>query len=131
MKVGKLALVLSVLPLLVFTVSGNPYAHANKHVLKIGFVENSFTGAAYRYQGFYDFYDKYGLDLKNGKNVTQDLDYLTAKIPRYSVQYQPSLLEDLPVHVRQLLPHSNVSIISDVNVHNGSIFKYNNSELGN
>ena len=56
--------------------------------LKIGIVENSFTGAAYRYQGFYDFYNKHGDEIKMGKIITSDLNLLTTKIPNYSPQYR-------------------------------------------
>jgi hypothetical protein len=90
--------------------------------LRIGVVENSFTGAAYGYQGFYDFYDKHGDEIKMGKKITSDLNLLTTKIPKYSPQYQVSILEDFPTHLRQILPNANVSILSDINVHNGEIF---------
>jgi len=93
--------------------------------LQIGFVENSFTGAAYRSHGFYDFYHKYQDELRDGKNITNDLSYLKVKIPKYSPQYQPSLLEDLPTHIKQLFPSANVSVITDLDVHNGAIFNHN------
>jgi hypothetical protein len=89
--------------------------------LKIGMVENSFTGAAYRDQGFYDFYKKHR-EIKMGKDVTSDLNLLTTKIPNYSPQYHVSIFEDFPTHLRQLFPNANVSILSDIDVHEGEIF---------
>ena len=38
--------------------------------LHVAFVENSFTGAAYRDGGFYDFYKKHGDEIKMGKSIT-------------------------------------------------------------
>jgi N,N-dimethylformamidase beta subunit-like, C-terminal len=99
--------------------------------LKIGLVENSFTGAAYRYQGFYDFYHKHGDEIKTGKNITSDLKLLTTKIPNYSPQYQASILEDLPTHLMQILPNSKVSILSDINVHEGEIFNVKGNDTSN
>lgn len=96
--------------------------------LKIGIVENSFTGAAYRYQGFYDFYHKHGDEIKKGKIITSDLNLLTTKIPNYSPQYQVSILEDLPTHLRQIFPNAEVSILSDINVHEGEIFNVNRDD---
>jgi hypothetical protein len=90
--------------------------------LNIGIVENSFTGAAYRYQGFYDFYHKHGDEINMGKIITSDLKLLTVKIPYYSPQYHVSILEDFPTHLRQIFPDANVSILSDINVHKGEIF---------
>jgi hypothetical protein len=90
--------------------------------LKIGIVENSFTGAAYRHEGFYDFYKKHLHEIKKGKDVTSDLNLLTPKIPKYSPQYDVSILENLPTHLKQIFPNANVSILSDVNVHQGEIF---------
>jgi hypothetical protein len=99
--------------------------------LRVALVENSFTGAAYRYQGFYDFYEKHHSELDSGNKVTKDLNLLTAKIPKYSLQYQPSLLEDLSNHLKQLLPDADISIISDVDVHEGTIFNNSTSTSGN
>jgi hypothetical protein len=95
--------------------------------LKIGIVENSFTGAAYRDQGFYDFYKKHIHEIKMGKVITSDLELLTPKIPNYSPQYDVSILEDFPTHLRQIFPNANVSILSDITA--GEIFnvKYDTS----
>jgi hypothetical protein len=99
--------------------------------LKIGIVENSFTGAAYRDQGFYDFYKKHRDEIKKGKDVTSDLNLLTPKIPNYSPQYDVSILEDFPTHLRQLFPNANVSILSDINVHEGEIFNVKDKNTSN
>jgi len=99
--------------------------------LKIGMVENSFTGAAYRHQGFYDFYKKHRGEIKIGEDVTSDLKLLTAKIPNYSPQYHVSIFEDFPIHLRQILPNANVSIVSDVDVHEGKIFKTKDNGTSN
>jgi len=99
--------------------------------LKIGMVENSFTGAAYRDQGFYDFYKKYSKEIKMGEDVTSDLKLLTAKIPNYSPQYHVSIFEDFPTHLRQIFPIANVSILSDIDVHEGKIFNVKGNDTSN
>jgi hypothetical protein len=99
--------------------------------LQVAFVENSFTGAAYRDEGFYDFYKKHGDEIKMGKGITSDLNLLTPKIPNYSPQYHVSIFEDLPTHLRQLFPHANVSIISDIDVHEGKTFKVKGNNSSN
>jgi hypothetical protein len=121
-----LALLVSITSLIFISSSG-----AEDTKLRIGLVENSFTGAAYRYQGFYDFYEKHQSELENGKNVTEDLNLLTTKVPKYSLQYQPSLLEDLSVHLKQLLPDADIPMISDMDVHEGTIFNNRTSTSGN
>ena len=97
-------------------------ANLTNSILKIGMVENSFTGAAYRDQGFYDFYKKHRAEIKMGNNVTSDLNLLTPKIPNYSPQYHVSIFEDFPTHLRKIFPSANVSILSDIDVHEGEIF---------
>ena len=99
--------------------------------LKIGIVENSFTGAAYRHEGFYDFYKKHLHEIKKGRDVTSDLNLLTPKIPKYSPQYDVSILENLPTHLKQIFPNANVSILSDINVHQGEIFNTKGDNTSN
>lgn len=127
MKITFFALLLSFVGLDPFL----SYSDRENTKFHIALVENSFTGAAYRYQGFYDFYDKHRDDLSSGKIVKEDLNYLTAKIPKYSLQYQPSLLEDLSAHLKQLLHNSEISFITDVDVHEGNIFNNNTASSGN
>jgi hypothetical protein len=127
---------LTVITILVLLVSSTSLifvssSGAEDNKLHIALVENSFTGAAYRYQGFYDFYEKHHSELDSGNNVTEDLNLLTVKIPKYSLQYQPSLLEDLSTHLKQLLPDADISIISDLDVHEGTIFNNRTTTSGN
>jgi len=47
----------------------------------IAFVRPTFTEAAYQEQGFYRFYEKYGVPPNTDENITTDLDMLTVKTP--------------------------------------------------
>jgi hypothetical protein len=72
---------------------------------RIAFVRYSFTEAAYRDNGFYDFYYKHGF-APAGKNITTDLDMLTVKTPR-------SVPEDVEENDLRLL--SNISSLIPIN----------------
>ena len=70
--------------MIAFLISGNAVTFVSSTRTEnvkpnIGIVENSFTGAAYRYQGFYDFYDKHGDELRRGEKITKDLESLVRK----------------------------------------------------
>lgn len=97
--------------------------------LRIAAVKPSFTAAAYIHDppGFYDFYGKHGEAARDGKNITEDLNYLTTKIPKNSSLYHPEIFEDLPSHINRILPSAKITILSDVDVHNGAIFENNDS----
>jgi hypothetical protein len=112
--------------------SGNNFSTTNMK-LNIGFVKPTFTVAAYNH-AFYDFYLKYGPIIHKGENLTTDLNLLTSKIPDYEHTFIKGLYSfinsslvrgstiTLVDHVKQLLPRSNISIISDPAIDNGSIF---------
>jgi hypothetical protein len=111
------------------TNNSNPTDHisqlyANKTIdnrflktLNIAFVDNTFTFAAYD-SSFYLFYgiNKSASDLSN---FTRYTDLLSAKIPQ-----NPALLResnDIMLHLKWLLPESNIHFITDQIVHNGSL----------
>ena len=97
--------------------------------VKIAAVKPSFTAAAYLHDppAFYDFYDKHKQERAERRNVTVDLNYLTSKIPDKTPYYHPEIFKDLPMHIKKILPDSEISIINDTDVHNGNIFKNKNS----
>jgi hypothetical protein len=49
---------------------------------KIAFVRPTFTEAAYQENGFYTFYEKYGVPPYSDENITTDLHMLTVKTPK-------------------------------------------------
>jgi hypothetical protein len=97
--------------------------------LNIAVVKPTFTAAAYIHNppAFYDFYHKYDKERIQGKNVIDNVNYLTSKIPKESSLYHPEIFGDLPSHIKDILPNAKISIISDADVHKGAIFKKNNS----
>jgi hypothetical protein len=99
--------------------------------VKIAAVKPSFTAAAYLHDppAFYDFYDKYKQVIDEQGNVTEDLNYLTSKVPTESSLFHPEIFTDLPTHIKKILPNAEISIIDDSDVHRGAIFKKNNSGL--
>ena len=62
----------------------------------------------------------------NAKNILNDLNYLTGKIPQNASQLHYEIFEILPSHIKKLLPNANVNILADSDVHDGSILKYHN-----
>ncbi len=89
---------------------------------KLALVKPVFTDAAYDNK-FYMFYKKYAKVLPK-VNVTTDLNLLNSKITNYQVGTVNNVFAmfDL-VRVLELMDNeTNISIISDLDVHKGSIF---------
>lgn len=90
----------------------------------VAFVEPSFTNAAYNVGGFYEFYAKYN-HVTPGHNVTDDLELMTADIP---TDPERAHFEPLVQKVREFRAQdSDVTIIGDMNVHDGFIFRADGS----
>jgi hypothetical protein len=101
---------------------------------RIGFVEPTFTYAAYQNNSFYNFYSKYQ-QVKPGANITSDIYLLKdRRIPlgpyilyndkpgdKPSIQYA-SYFMNLLERVKEALPEALVDNITDVDVHGGRIF---------
>ena len=85
--------------------------------LNIAFVDPTFTFAAYD-SAFYLFYDISKSGHK-GSNFTKYTDLLTSKIPRKPYLSKES--DDIMLHLKWLLPESNIHFITDQDVHNGSL----------
>jgi hypothetical protein len=86
----------------------------------IAFVDPAFTSAAYNLDGFYEFYDKHD-SAEDDEEITSDFNLLTADIPADPErEYFMPILKRVEDFVRQEVP---VSIISDIDVHNGFIFR--------
>src|SRR5215475_5854267 len=87
---------------------------------KIALVAPTFTAAAYKYY-FYQFYSFYA-KTPPGKNVTTNLDYLTAKVPGLNSTSSSFAMLKLVSDIGWLTPGSNVTVITDDDVNRGSIF---------
>ena len=95
--------------------------------VRIALVEPTFTAAAYN-NSFYVFYQKYSHALANA-NITSDLNLLSSKVTKY-----PTIIPTTKVHsaftmlsllknLKFISPDSNITVLTDANVDNGSIFK--------
>lgn len=92
------------------------------HQLNIALVNPTFTSAAYNH-AFYDFYKKYNSEIYGGENITTNLDLLTGKIPRMTTSTNLTrFVQVLPGNIEQLLPEAKICILSDADLHKGSIF---------
>jgi len=68
----------------------------------MAFVRPTFTEASYEEDGFYSFYSKNGIQ-PSGKNITTDLDMLTAKTPRSVAEFPQNDLSHLS-NITSLIP---------------------------
>jgi hypothetical protein len=95
--------------------------------VRIALVEPTFTAAAYN-NSFYVFYQKYSHALANA-NITSDLNLLSSKVTKY-----PTIIPTTKVHsafamlsllknLKFISPDSNITVLTDADVDNGSIFK--------
>jgi hypothetical protein len=97
--------------------------------VRIALVEPTFTAAAYN-NSFYAFYQKYR-HIPANANITTDLNLLSSKVAAY-----PTITPTTKVHsafamlslfknLRLTSPESNITVLTDSDVDNGSIFKNN------
>lgn len=103
-----------------------------RNEVQIALVEPTFTAAAYN-NSFYAFYQKYN-HIPANANITSDLNLLSSKVSTYptitpttkvhSAFAMLNLLEDLKL----ISPRSNVTVLTDADVDNASIFKNNNND---
>jgi N,N-dimethylformamidase beta subunit-like protein len=105
--------------------NANTSSQVDKGV-NIAFVEPTFTAAAYN-NSFYVFYQKYSHAPANA-NITNDLSLLTSKVIKY-----PTIIPTTKVHtafamlsllknLKLITPDSNITVLTDGDVDNGSIF---------
>jgi hypothetical protein len=96
--------------------------------VRIALVEPTFTAAAYD-NSFYVFYQKYS-HVPANTNITQDLRLLSSKVINY-----PTITPTTKVHsafaiisllknFKLISPHSNITVLTDADVDNGSIFEH-------
>jgi hypothetical protein len=104
----------------------------SKKGLRIALVEPTFTAAAYN-NSFYVFYEKYSHVTAN-MNITNDLSLLSSKVINY-----PTITPTTKVHsafamlsllksFKLMSPDSNITVLTDAYVDNGSIFKNRGGE---
>jgi hypothetical protein len=96
--------------------------------VRIALVEPTFTAAAYN-NSFYVFYQKYSHALANA-NITSDLNLLSSKVTKYPTTIIPTTkvhsaftMLSLLKNLKFISPDSNITVLTDADVDNGSIFK--------
>lgn len=98
-----------------------------RRVIRIALIEPTFTAAAYN-NSFYLFYQKYG-DTPSNENITEDLNLLSTRVTTY-----PTITPTAKVHsafamlsmlknLKLITPQSNITVLTDIDVNNGLIFK--------
>ena len=131
------------------TINAPFFVSQNKSV-KFAFVRPTFTEAAYQYNAFYTFFNKYSNSTLDRMSITKDLDMLTAPLTgsleeRESANTRKlfshwsnltALIPSDPYHryltqlvdvVRRAEPYAILSIIRDEDVHDGYLFTSNRS----
>jgi hypothetical protein len=91
----------------------------------IAFVEPTFTNAAYD-NSFYVFYTLY-VNASHNQNITKYLNLLTSKVDNEGPITPESTASSIMGHIEWLMPDYNIISLTDVDVHNGLIFKDNNN----
>jgi N,N-dimethylformamidase beta subunit-like, C-terminal len=99
----------------------------NKDV-NIALVAPTFTAAAYDDNSFYTFYNLYN-NISAGRNVTTSLNLLSRKITNYDTIRASLVMLKLVDNLKLINPHSHITILTDADVDNGSLF--NNENSGN
>ena len=111
------------------TITPENYVNVSKEIgnrVRIALVEPTFTAAAYN-NSFYVFYARYNHVTAN-MNVTSDLNLLSSK-----VRMHPTITPTTQVHsafamlsllknLKLISPDSNITVLTDADVDNGSIF---------
>ncbi|HXP53208.1 MAG TPA: N,N-dimethylformamidase beta subunit family domain-containing protein, partial [Bacteroidia bacterium] len=93
---------------------------------RIALIEPTFTAAAYN-NSFYVFYQKYS-HVSADNNITNDLNLLSSKVIKY-----PTITPTTNVHsafamlsllknFKLISPDSNITVLTDADVDNGSVF---------
>jgi hypothetical protein len=96
--------------------------------IRIAFVKPTFTAAAYN-RAFYLFYKKYS-HVPHGVNITTDLNLLSSHVTTTQTIYSAFTMFQLIRNLQSITQGSNISILTDTDVDNGSII-FNSSKSNN
>lgn len=103
--------------------------------VKIALVEPTFTASAYN-DGFYKFFNIYS-NTPPGTNITSNLNLLTSKVQDQNTTATETgtattgmstfAMLKLIANIKWIAPQSNITVLTDADVDNGSIFTKNGS----
>src|ERR671938_452300 len=100
----------------------------NKSVNNIALVAPTFTAAAYDHNSFYTFYNLYA-DTPATTNVTSNLNLLSHKITNKDTLKASLVMLKLVDNLKLINPNSHVTILTDADVDNNSLFNNNNNNI--
>jgi hypothetical protein len=95
----------------------------NNDTTNIALVKPTFRNAAYD-NSFYVFY-ALNTGVSGNQNITKYLNLLTSKVDN-NIPITPGSITPLMKNIEWLMPHYNIMLLTDIGVHNGSIFKDDN-----
>jgi hypothetical protein len=99
----------------------------NKNI-NIALVAPTFTAAAYDDNSFYTFYKLYG-NTSVGTNVTSNLNLLSRHITNHDILRASIVMLKLVDNLKLINPNSHVTILTDADVDNNSLFNNNNNNI--
>jgi hypothetical protein len=97
----------------------------NKNI-DVALVAPTFTAAAYD-NSFYTFYKLYA-NIPAGRNVTSSLNLLSRKISSQDVAVAYFAMLKLINNIKSIAPYSNITLLTDASIDNGSIFMKNHNK---
>ncbi len=99
----------------------------NKNI-NIALVAPIFTAAAYDDNAFYTFYKLYS-NISVGTNITSNLNLLSRHITNHDILRASIVMLKLVDNLKLINPNSHVTILTDADVDNGSLFNNNNNNI--
>ena len=102
----------------------------NKTVNNIALVAPTFTVAAYEHNSFYTFYNLY-TNTSMTTNVTSNLNLLSHKITNKDALKASIVMLKLVDNLKLINPNSHITILTDADVDNGSLFNNSNYNKDN
>lgn len=95
--------------------------------INIALIAPTFTAAAYDDNSFYTFYNLYS-NTSVATNVTSNLDLLSRKITNHDTLRASLVMLKLVDNLKLIDPHSHITILTDADVDNGSLFNNKNHD---
>jgi hypothetical protein len=95
--------------------------------INIALVAPTFTAAAYDDNSFYTFYKLYS-NTQIGTNVTSNLNLLSHKITNQDTLRASLVMLKLVDNLKLINPNSHITILTDADVDNGSLFNNKNHD---
>ena len=96
--------------------------------VNIALIAPTFTAAAYDDNSFYTFYKLYS-NTSAGTNITSNLSLLSRTITNRDILSASVVMLELVDNLKLISPNSHITILTDADVDNGSLFSNNNNNI--